>query len=159
MIALSVRPDAGGRLVLTNSSPGKLILAKADDKTSVPVLSKELVFSIDKKVDDWGMVPFVRAAGKIAFGAYTFQGKTMPAVTVELLSGSGYLNVNTGEASLEYIIPLKLPDGSTENMVFTGTGQYNRENNTFTLNTDMTGISQSFLKSNVPEDTKKNKEK
>jgi hypothetical protein len=43
--------------------------------------------------------------------------------------------------------------------VFTGTGLYDRESKSFTINPDMVGISEAFLQENVPEDTRKKEEK
>ena len=159
VVEMSVPPRPGSRLQLKSERPANLVLAKEKSRTNVPILSRNISFTIDKKIDVWGMVELTNASGKIQFGAYDFEGKKMPSVTAKIRSGSGYLNVETGEASLEYIIPLKLPTGETEDMVFTRTGQYNFEKKSFTLNSDVIGISGAFLKSNVPKDTKKNKDR
>ena len=153
------RLEPGGKFRLVNESPANLVLGKEKSKATVPVLFKEITFTIDEKVDVWGMVSLINGEGMIKFGTFNFEGKKMPPVTAEISRGYGYMNIETGEASIEYVIPLQLPDGTTKNMVFTETGQFDKETNSFTLNTNMIGISESFLKLNVPKDTKQNKEK
>lgn len=155
--SMQVRPVPGGRLQLTVPNSASLILAKGENSATVPVLSKEMSFSIDKEVDPWGMVALTNGQGKMNLGGFEFAGKKMLPVTAEISKGSGHFHIETGEASMEYEVSLLLPDGTTETIVFVGTGQYDKEKNTFTLNPDVTGISASFLKSNVPKDTGKTK--
>lgn len=157
VIAMQVRPEPGGRLQLNITNPASLVLAKEENSVTVPVLAKEMTFSIDRQVDPWGMVALTNGQGKLSLGGFDFAGKRMQPVTAEISKGSGHFHLETGEASMEYEVPLLLPDGTTETIVFAGTGQYDRQTNTFTLKPDVTGISASFLKSNTPKDTGKTK--
>lgn len=158
IVEMQEYPEPGGRLSF-KSEQGKLVLAKEKDSTPVTVHSKEISFKIDEKTDPHGWAELKDATGKIEIDAYQFRETSMPAVSAEISRGSGWLQTHTGEASLEYVVSLKMPDGKTEEMVFTGTGQYDKEQNTFQLNPDVQGISQAFLRRNVPVDTRKDKEK
>lgn len=158
MVEMVEYPKPGGWLSF-KSEQGNLVLAKEKKSTPVKVRSKEISFKIDEKPDSHGWVELKEATGKIEFEAYQFGEKAVSAVSAEISRGSGWLHMETGEASLEYVVSLKMPDGKTEEIVFTGTGQYDKEQNTFQLNPDVQGISQAFLTRNVPEDTKKDEEK
>lgn len=151
--------EPGGRLQLRSENASSMVLGKEKTTAAVNVLSRSIDFSIDKEVDAGGLSALQNATGEISFDAFTFGEKEMPALTADISRGSGYLHWESGEASLEFVVSLALPDGKTEDMVFTGTGQYDRNANTFMINSDMKGVSETFLKSNVPEDTKKKEEK
>jgi len=158
-VELAEKPEPGGKLHLISESPVNLILGKEQKKATVPVIYKEIQFTIDKKVDPWKTVVIKNGKGVIKTGQFEFEGKKMPPAEAEIVGGNGYMNVETGETSMEYFVTLQLPDGTTKKLVFTGTGQYDIEKNTFTVNSNIIGISEEFRKSNVPVDTKKDKEK
>jgi hypothetical protein len=152
-------PRPGRRFQLISENPEKLILGKEKSKAYVPVLAREISFTLDKKADVWGVVSLLNGRGKIKLGAYEFEGKKVPAATAEISGGVGFMHLETGEVSMEYMVTLQLPNGEKEKMVFAGTGQYDKESRKMTMNSDMVGISAAFLKSNIPKDSKKNKGK
>lgn len=157
-IPLETQPAAGGKLRLTSVSPEPLVLGKEKSTTKVSVNSKELVFNIGKEADVWGEVPLTLESGNLDMEEFAFNDKRMSSSSSRIKSGSGYLNLYTGEAAIEYTVSLAMPDGETKDVVFTGSGQYDKETNTFRLNSDLKGISQSFRKSNIPIDSRKDKE-
>ncbi len=83
----------------------------------------------------------------------------MPATAADSRCGSGFIQWESGEASVEFVVGLPLPDGTTEDMVFTGTGQYDKASNSFRLNSGMVGISEAYLKASVAKDGKRTKER
>jgi len=151
--------EPGAKLQLHSETPAPMVLRKDQSRAPAKLIAKHIEFDIGRKIDAGGMSELRNARGEIAFDSCTFEDKDMPAVTAEISRGSGFLHWESGEASLEFVLALSLPDGTTENMVFTGTGLYDKEAIAFTINPDMVGISEGFLKESVPVDTRKKKEK
>lgn len=157
-VVLQERPRPGGMLILAYEQ-STLILAKEKQRAPVKVSSKEIRFVIDESKDPHGWSKLTNASGRISFEGYEFGGKNMQASSSNIIRGSGWIHIETGEASLEYVIPFEMPNGTSEDIVFTGTGQYDKVENTFLINSDVQGISEAFLRRNVPVDTRKDKEK
>lgn len=151
-------PKPGGRLQLESQNPVNMAVVQEKNRATLQVNFKELAFTIGE-TDPWGIAPMINGTGVINFGSYAFENKEIPEFSAKIIRGSGNMQIETGEISMEFVLPMQLPNGEAENFVFTGYGQYNREVNTFVMDPKMTAISERFLKTNVPKDTRKNKEK
>jgi hypothetical protein len=151
--------EPGGKLRLRSEDATPVVLRKSQTRSPGGILAKQIEFAIGRQVDPGGMSELGEARGVIRFDSFEFEGKHLPAAAAEISRGSGFIHWESGEASLEFVVALALPDGKTENMVFTGTGLYDRESKSFTINPDVVGISEAFLQENVPEDTRKKEEK
>ncbi len=151
-------PRPGGRMQLVSQKPVSMAVVQEKNRAALTVNFKEVNFTIGE-TDNWGIAPLTNANGVIDFGGYALGNKEMHEFSAKIIRGSGNIRIETGETSMEFVLPMQLPSGETENFVFTGYGQYKRESNTFTMDPKMTGISERFLKANVPKDTRKNKEK
>lgn len=151
--------EPGGKLVLRSGTGGDLAIGREKETGKVAIGAKAIEFTVEKKVDLGGMSALGNCKGSMRISGYSFQGKQVPETTAEIVSGEGFIQWETGEASLQYVVKLPLPGEQAQEILFHATGLYNAKTKTFQINDDLTGFRQAFLKSNVPVDTKKDKER
>jgi hypothetical protein len=151
--------EPGGTLQLRSDAVTHAELRKEQASAPANIVSKQIAFDVSRQIDPGRSSALENARGAIEFASYTFNGKQVPATTAEIRRGSGFIQWESGEASVEFVVGLPLPDGTTEDMVFTGTGQYDKASNSFRLNSGMVGISEAYLKASVAKRTENTKKK
>lgn len=138
--------EPGGKLELRSTAPVHATLRKDAARAPVRILSERIAFDIDKRVDGGRASALKNARGTITFGSYAFNGKQMPAAIADIGRGAGFIQWESGEASLQFVAALRLPDGTTQYMQFNGTGQYDKEAKSFIVNAGMVGIGEAYLR-------------
>lgn len=151
--------EPGGTLQLRSDAVTHADLRQEQANAPANIVSKQIAFDISRQVDPGQSSALENARGTVKFAGYVFNGKQVPATTADIRRGSGSIQWESGEASVEFVARLPLPDETTEDMVFTGTGQYDKASKTFRLNPGMVGISEAYLKASVAKRTEKTKEK
>ncbi len=141
---LNTELSPGGNIAMTSDGGANLVLSREDLKVPVKVKGMQLNLEVGDKIDAGGYYTLNVLDGQISLDGYDLNDERVEPFNAKIQAGSGYVHWETWEASLQMETQVAGPDGPI-NMVFTGTGQFDRRRNTFTLSTEIKGIEKSKI--------------
>lgn len=156
IIPLAKSLNPGDTLVLNSQAASSMVLEKGKTKVPLKMLSRQLAFTVGKQTGSHPYSELSNAHGTISFADYSFEDKKITSASAKIVRGSGMIDWESGDASIEFVAAINLPNGKTEEVVFTGTAFYDKKLRSFRIN-DLKGVRTAFAKLSIPKE-KKNKD-